>query len=252
MRPHLDFFVWPVNHLPLLSGWVLQTMLCSLPWSAVSPPKQLLVLSISLITLFFMPSQTRALFCCTIVQKENISLAKGTCSHLETLWKTGSFLVRPHTIQQETCHLTKGHKPQNTKKNQGKKLAPHLNGLLCYHKTGKLAQNSDRFQKLKLHSRSREACLPAGTPSGIFAVKTQDEPNWWHLFSFLQTQCEAGKRGIINKTQVSTLLLLQKGSRQIVDICPPPHYSKQNHADPKTGRNSLAGWPLYDTTRKVL
>lgn len=166
-------------------------------------------------------------------KRKTFPLARGTCSHLKTLWKTGSFLVRPHTIHQETCHLTKGHKPQNTKKTQGKKPAPHLNGLLCYHKTGKLAGNLDRFQKLRLHSRSREACLPAGIPSGIFAVKTQDEPNWWHLFLACKPSVRVGKRGIINKTQVSALLLLQKGSRQSVDICPPPRYSKRSHADPK-------------------
>lgn len=57
------------------------------PWLIITnqmlpPPKQLLVLSISLITVFSMPSQTWALgqeqpvLCCTIFQKENISLGQ--------------------------------------------------------------------------------------------------------------------------------------------------------------------------------
>lgn len=263
MRAHLDF-IRPLNHLPLLSEYYK-------PWFALSHQVLRLLLSSSSLSAFpsspcfsrlprHGPWDVSSLFSAAPSSKRNTSpLVRGTYRHLETLWETRSFLVRPHTILQETCHLTKGTsrriqgKPSRL---QQKKQAPRPKKPTTSKWFALLSQNwptspySEGLPHEVTQQKQGEACLPAGRPSYIFAVKTQDEPNWRRLFLSCKPNVR-GKRWMLHKTWVSPLLLLQKGSRQSVDICPPPRY-KRSHADPKTGRNSLAGWPLCDTTRKVL
>lgn len=118
------------------------------------------------------PTGQRSLSAALSSKRQTLPLVRETYRHLETLWKTGWVLVRSHTVLQEPCHLTKGHKAQNTRKTQLSSTTTKRQTKKPRQKnptTSKLfvllpqnrptGPNSEGLRKLRLHSGSREACL---------------------------------------------------------------------------------------------
>lgn len=191
MRSHLDFFIPPFNHLTLaLSDWVLQIMLCSLSHQVLC-----FLLSSSLFSVF--PSLSyfsclprhgsigqSSLSAALSSKRQTLPLVRETYHHLEPLWKTGWFLGRSHTILQEPCHLTKGHKAQSTKKTQLPSTTTKIQNKKTRQKknptTSKLfalpsqnwpaGPNSERLRKLRLRSGSTETCLQVDLQTFLQAI----------------------------------------------------------------------------------